>query len=396
VAGGRLIVTPPAYIGSEPVELAWQTGTFSVPSGSHVKVLLETASALDSVAARTDRGELLKPDWQGPGRREFGLALPVVRDTVLSVDVVDERGVRSAQPFRVRLHAVPDQPPDVRLAVHGVGELVTPVARLPFAVDVTDDYGLGDIHVIARAGGEGGRATRIDVADGKGSRSLRREVTVGVPYLGAAAGDRLFFRAVAADSAVAGGSHTGQSAELAFRVVSAAELLNALLLTQLDLRRDLEQQARLQRSLLDELAQGGGMPAMLATRERDLSPVLARIGEGYADVLDQMVNSGLLAAGAYGLRTAAIPGVLADLSGPAGAVERAAEALVSSAAGAPRAEEAMEEALGAMERVRAAMLLLEGYSSIVASVREVSAEQQDLLHRTVEREESLLQGVFGP
>jgi hypothetical protein len=395
VARARLTVSPPAYVSATPVELAWQSGTFDIPQGSRVTILLQATSPLASAAARTAQGEALAPDWLDPDRRGIGLALQVSADTVLSVDLVDERGVRSSEPFRVRIRAVPDEPPQLRLAARGVGELVTPVARLPVSVEARDDYGIGEVRVVVRTDGGAAREAVLPVADGAGRQLVSGDVTVVASDLAAAPGQRLLVEGVAADTKAPGGPQLGLSTELVFRVVSTAELLNALLVTQLDLRRDLEHQAELQRALLADLAAGNLAPTPLAARQRGLAPVLARIGGGYADVLDQMLHNGILDPPAHALRTAAIPAALTGLAESGGAVEQAADGILETRAPAA-AESAMRQTLAGMERVRSAMLLLEGYSSIVASVREVSTEQEAILRRTEEREASALEGVFGP
>jgi hypothetical protein len=48
-----------------------------------------------------------------------------------------------------------------------------------------------------------------------------------------------------------------------------------------------------------------------------------------------------------------------------------------------------------MERVRAGMMLLEDYTSLVASVNEISQQESDLLRRTDEMKQKALEELLG-
>jgi hypothetical protein len=69
----------------------------------------------------------------------------VSSDEVLLVTVIDTDGVACREPYRVSLTMVPDEVPQIAVRISGIGTAATPDAVLPLVGEVTDDYGLNQM-----------------------------------------------------------------------------------------------------------------------------------------------------------------------------------------------------------------------------------------------------------
>ena len=85
---------------------------------------------------------------------------------LLVLDVLDEDQLGSAKPTRLFLRVTEDQPPEVENRVTGIGNLITPTARIPGFIRVRDDYGLTALEPMFRiATGEQDDPTADEVAE---------------------------------------------------------------------------------------------------------------------------------------------------------------------------------------------------------------------------------------
>ena len=66
-------------------------------------------------------------------------------DRVLLLTIRDIEGVENREPYRVVVSVTPDLPPDVSVALRGIGSAVTPQANIPLTGSVNDDYGLSEV-----------------------------------------------------------------------------------------------------------------------------------------------------------------------------------------------------------------------------------------------------------
>jgi hypothetical protein len=171
IAQMRLALEYPAYMRRPARELP-ASGAMQVPMGAKVTVralankpLVEVlvrspASAADAVA-----GGAAIESAAGPaaitipiasGVRQFELPLgAVLDDRTLLFTLRDADGIESREPVRLALGVVPDQPPEVAIELLGIGSAVTPIARIPVAGELTDDYGLADAWFEAAIGEDG-------------------------------------------------------------------------------------------------------------------------------------------------------------------------------------------------------------------------------------------------
>ncbi|KPK57876.1 MAG: hypothetical protein AMK73_09685, partial [Planctomycetes bacterium SM23_32] len=291
VKAAHMIVEPPGYIGDRPVELPWTSGVFEVPVGSAVTIELEATKALASARCRV--GDSLLGSDPLRGGRSASFSFEVAGDVRCEVTLTDTFGVGSAGPLSAQVRAVEDTPPTVKLAASGVGELLVPDARVPLAVEATDDYGVEALWLEqTRAGGpEGPVRSRRALWEGAARPRAAADKVLELSEAPLAPGARLTVTGAARDNCAVDGPNSGHSAPLSFRIVTAHELLSALLLRQQDLRRDLEQQVERQHELRG-LA-GAGPEGEAAAAQRAVADVVGLTASGYRDVLAQMLNNRL-------------------------------------------------------------------------------------------------------
>lgn len=394
VARARMVITPPAYIGAQPVELAWNAPVFDVPTGSEATVSLEATKPLSSAVCRMAGGPVQTVEPMGG--RAVSFDLPVSADVRCDVVLRDTLGIESAQPFPVEVRAVADRPPSLTLLASGVADMVVPDARIPLSVRATDDYGVVSAWLEQAHEGSDGRVDylRVQLYQGAPQGEVGLEHVVDLKGRGLPPAGRLVLTAAAEDNCTVGGPNTGKSGPVRFRLVSVRELLAALLLRQEDLRRDLEQHIAREKDVrqrfdgaMGSAQRGGATVADLGASQRSLATALGLLSAQYRDVLGQMLNNRVIADVAYDSRLAGIVQPLERLAaadGPvlaaAGAMQRAVEAAAPQSA----ADSLLESALSDMQAVRDKMMLLESYAAVLASVQEIAGRQEQLLERTQE------------
>ena len=142
----------PAYIGRRQPPLP-VTGVMQIPVGSRVTVRAAEANK-DLVSVEVggvveDRAlplRVLTERNLAADRRGFTYPVgPLMTDTTLLFTLADADAIKSREPIRVAMVAVPDQPPQMTVALDGIGTAITPLACLPAAGRITDDYGLGRV-----------------------------------------------------------------------------------------------------------------------------------------------------------------------------------------------------------------------------------------------------------
>jgi len=126
------------------------TGMMRVPRGTRVTVLGE--SNKDLVAAEVDMVRLAASKKEEDQKTHQRLKLegrsfeyPVgwfLRDHELTVSLEDTDGITSREPVRLVMTVLEDLAPQVAIELNGIGQEITPQASLPFAGEVTDDYGI--------------------------------------------------------------------------------------------------------------------------------------------------------------------------------------------------------------------------------------------------------------
>jgi hypothetical protein len=143
----------PPYTGRENRRMP-VTGVMPLPQGTRVTVHAEANKPLERVqidraaseAASPQPPTILKEKQLSADRRYFDYALDSLdQDTTLLVTLFDADGIKSREPVRLGLVAVPDQPPQIAAQLDGIGSAITPKARVAVAGRATDDYGIAKL-----------------------------------------------------------------------------------------------------------------------------------------------------------------------------------------------------------------------------------------------------------
>jgi hypothetical protein len=365
----------------------------------------------------------------------------LMADDVLTIQVTDDDGVTSREPYRVSLSVVPDEVPQVAVRLAGIGTAITPDAVLPFVGKISDDYGLervwfayqvGSGPVIERPFSEqpaGAQSVteldRFDLragGDPPSGKPLR--LTPGETfYLTVRASDRYNL-----SSALPGAAHTGASQQFALEVVTVAQLLATLERRELELRQRFETiQAKVTdtRNLLSRVDEKSPATAEQTddnsdtSAERSLSRRRLRVAgalqnveqsthevvgvaEAFEDMHDQVENNRIdnadlktrlreqIAVPLRKLGEKRMPELESQLQLLQGTIADGQTETPGLAASIKLADQILVE----MQQVLDRMLELESYNEVVQLLRGIIHDQQDLNEKTKARQNEKLKGLL--
>ena len=247
------------------------TGAMSIPVGSRVTVHAVSNKDLDRVqidAMLDDQPlapEVLRIDRPQGDRRSFDYTIARLdKDTTLLFTLTDVDGIRSREPVRLLLAAMPDESPRVAVQLRGVGSAITAKARLPVAGQVTDDYG------VARAWFEYALdqqtpASQPIAQPADQPTAWRLDDAMDIRPLGLTAGHKLTFGVKAADGCtLKTGPNVGAGERWVLDIVTPEQLRTLLEARELLLRQRFEaiqQEVNDTRALVTRVEFGAPAPA---------------------------------------------------------------------------------------------------------------------------------------
>ena len=234
----------PAYTGLSPSAGNDATGAMQVPRGASIVLHAAANKPLLGVEVQLTGGA--SPDEVRQislaSEETFDFTIDALdHDRVLLFTLTDTDGLQNREPLRLALAAIPDAAPQLSIRPDGIGSAITPMARLPFAGKLTDDYGIVELwfeYLIDH--GHPRRAnvslprknvTDVEVAEAFDVRALELEP-----------GRQLEIRLAASDNHALQpeGPHEGASETFTLDVVTAEELRAILESRELNLRRRFE------------------------------------------------------------------------------------------------------------------------------------------------------------
>lgn len=236
----------PPYMRRETREIP-VAGLMQIPRGSHVTILAESnkpllAAQIDEVVDEsTPLSHRLDLTSQGASPTRFTFPLGRLdADKTLLFTLRDTDGIRSRDAVRLSLTAVADEPPQVNVQLKGIGNAITPAARLPAAGTVTDDYGLDrlwfDYQIDERPA-----ETQPLAAKGDNQQKLAVDDAMDVRDLGLQPKQKFHWAIHANDGCTLdGGPNIGQSQRYVLDVVTPEQLRAMLEARELSLRRRFE------------------------------------------------------------------------------------------------------------------------------------------------------------
>ena len=210
ISRAEIRLVPPEYIGEAPKELAWDTPSLEVPVGSELQFSLTCTKPIRWAALSLDGARPVALDV--PSARTATTALTVAADARCAFTIRDTSGLDMAEPLELAVRALPDRAPDVLLAADGVGERVTPSARLPLRVRAKDDHGVDRAWVEGRyeAGDQKAQLPPVELPLAEPPlRAPGWEAAMDLIGLGVAPGGRVSCVARARDRRVSPGPNVG-------------------------------------------------------------------------------------------------------------------------------------------------------------------------------------------
>ncbi len=241
----------PEYMRREPRDLPI-TGLVQIPIGTKITLHAEANKPLvqaqldivtPSGAPTTTKLDLAGGEAMSSKTppSEFSIELPPLEsDKTLLVTLLDADSIRSRDPVRLSLGALLDESPTVNVQLEGIGTAITPMAQLPAAGDIVDDYGLSrswfDVQVDEDAPQQKPLAQQ---PAGRDKVSVRE--SLDVTPLNLQPKKKLRFTVQAADTdALAAKPNVGSSQKYVLDVVSPEQLRAMLEARELLLRRRFE------------------------------------------------------------------------------------------------------------------------------------------------------------
>ncbi|MBN1589903.1 MAG: hypothetical protein JW888_10345 [Pirellulales bacterium] len=232
----------PPYMGRS-ARIVPVIGPMRIPQGTRVWVEGRANKPLVHVCVDTATEDLsaepvvLEPASDVAGRRGFRHALGrLEKDVTLLVTLHDIDGIESPEPDRVALAAVADQPPELSVALSGIGTAITPRARVPVAGRVRDDYGLARIWFEYTVD-ENDPATQVIAAPGGNLTELSVDGAIEVRDLHVAPGQKFGVGVKASDRYdLEAAPHVGSGPRWQLDVVTPEQLRTMLQARELVLR----------------------------------------------------------------------------------------------------------------------------------------------------------------
>jgi hypothetical protein len=373
-------------------------------------------------------------------------------DDVLRVTVTDTDGVASREPYRISLATVRDETPQVAIRLAGIGTAITPDATMPVVGKITDDYGLDRAWFEYRVDG-GTSATRplgIPGVSQTGSIAQLNMLpespaqfdmrasndSTGKRVLELKPGQRLTLSVKAADRFDLNDEpHAGSSQQFVLDVVTPADLLALMERRELALRQRYESifaKMTDTRNLLGrvEFAPGGAdqppggdrspdddatAETSVATPQRELArrrlrvagalqnvvqsaDEVAGVADAFDDLGDELTNNRIdnpdlksrlreqIAQPLHRIADARMPQLSAQLK----LVEQHLDDATRGEAELVKTIALADELLVEMRQVLDRMLELETYNEVVALLRNIISDQDELGRQTKERQKEKL------
>ncbi|MGI9427687.1 MAG: hypothetical protein ACR2NM_03435 [Bythopirellula sp.] len=430
----------PEYLKRAPQTIP-VSGRVELPEGTQAMCRIEANKPLQSVRVHDPAQQAdLPTQLDSSNERQVTCSVSVEKqDRVLLVTMLDQDGVENREPYRVVLSHIPDQPPEVSVQLRGIGSAITPQAKIPFAGQVVDDYGLESAwfayQIVVHEQVDQQAPERRDLArQPQGNRELREvgnfdlavtDPATNRPLVPLQPGQQLTLSVRAQDAYnLQREPHVGSSQRFMLDVVTNSELRSLLEKKELALRQRFEsihEKMTGTRELLDRIAQRPPQEETpteteakrLQDRDRlrisgalqnviQLSYETLGVADGFENIVGELVNNRVdseelverLQAGIAGPLREIGSELMPQLENQLQELETAAgkqEALQKPLA---RARAQGDLVLDAMQQVLDRMLELESYNELVELLRGIVADQQKVQEHTKQKRRDKLRSLL--
>jgi hypothetical protein len=299
-------IVPPAYLSLPPRELPVGIGDIEAYVGSRIEVRGRSSRPLQGADARLKENTRHPATIDADGRGfqvEFSIDAPGVSTWWL--DLVDVEGLRSNQPPKFELRAVPDLAPEVALEQPAADMQVTVTALVNIRALVKDDLGVGRVDLEATITGATERTESVSLwrrpaEGGAAERSVPVAKDLSLGDWRVIEGDSISLYVEAGDTADP--EHVGRSSSRLLKVISGGDKLlelaqkQAEILEELDRARALEQATRDEtRDLATQARETGGLREQdvetLRRLEHAQRQVAERLSKGTGSIRERVAES---------------------------------------------------------------------------------------------------------
>lgn len=250
VQDATVTIVPPPYINEPPFGLREGLTLMEILPGSEVDIVIRPNKPLQSATLLREQSPLGQATRVKEG---YQVRFRPQTDATYSFELLDENELRNIRPRPFVVHLITDQPPSAQLVVANVGDLVTTQAKLKVEMQFEDRYGIAEAALVYSVSDIDNSPVRQAIDELQpGIKQLLTTQELLVADTGATEGMQLMLRAEATDLNDIGGPGVGRSAEYAFRVVSAEELLAELSRREQEFRQEFERLIEMQERLRND------------------------------------------------------------------------------------------------------------------------------------------------
>lgn len=202
----RITYEYPAYTGLSATTVTNTDGHIEGPAGTKVSLAITASEPLQSAMLRMGEQRLLMDRWRDAYSRRSDFIIKA--DSKYSIDLISVRDVAGSGPTGTSVQAVPDLPPQVRLARGGDSLRLNPRDLIPIWYEALDDYGIKSLQILAQVNDQSPVAVPVPLW---GDPRRQQDVfNFDLAMLPLGIGDVVKVTAVATDTA----GHTTQSLPL--------------------------------------------------------------------------------------------------------------------------------------------------------------------------------------
>jgi hypothetical protein len=321
---------------------AGQDADLSFLPKTHLELTFTSNVPVAAVNLKSNVPHPAQPDVKQLDPRKFSLTWTQESPVQLQIELVGSAAGLTSLPTPIAVGLKSDLPPRVSLTFSGVRSRVTPMARIPLAIQARDDYGLAKLDLVTRAeilSGESraGATTAPTTSATTAPTSqpfaettshtlygpttqptdleIQQKYTLEVPSMKLPAGSILQVSAAATDACYLG-PQTGTSRVITFRVVPPEELFREILLRQQGERAKFRKQIEESQKLRDALiaVTSAEQAQALARQHRAVQREVARIATSLAESVTEMKYNQLGGPEAWDLMDKNVLGPLKKLN----------------------------------------------------------------------------------
>jgi len=432
----------PAYMDRAPRTIP-VSGRVELPEGTTAVCRVRSNKALAHVrvhdpASQSDLATQIDDD--NPQEVRFDLVAGH-EDRVLLLTIRDTEGVENRDPYRVVVSVIPDLPPEVSVALRGIGTAVTPQAIIPLVGSISDEYGLRAVwfeYIVDKnppeqrdLNSQPDRSRKFSDFDPFDLAQTDPETKGRLVAL--SPGQKLTLAVRASDAYdLSDQPHVGSSQRFLLDVVTDSELRALLEKRELSLRQRFEaiyEKMVGTRELLsrievepDATENGSNDAAAEDSNERQrrrhrdslriggclqnaiqLSYETVGVAEGFEEIVAELVNNRVVTEELKRRLEQGIADPLREIGGELlteletrlQRLEKVFDENVEPEASLQRAKVQSDVVVEAMKQVLDRMLELESYNELVELLRVIVAEQKQLGEQTKQQRREKLRSILG-